>query len=89
MLSEMRDAVLKLACLRHGVPESEGRGWDDLPGEVTSPLEEALVRSLDVMELRRAFGVTMTALLVELRQVDMGLADRLTGPLTALQVGHF
>lgn len=89
MLSEMRDAVLKLACLRHGVPESEGRGWDDLPGEVTSPLEAALVRSLDVGEIRRAFGVTTKALLAELQQVDQELADRLGGPLTAVQEGDF
>jgi len=81
MLSEMRDAVLKLACLRHGVPESEGRGWDDLPEELTAPWAAALVRSLHTQEIQRAFGVTMMALLDEVSHVDQELADRLRAPL--------
>lgn len=84
MISAVRDHVLALACLRHGVPASQGRGMDRLPSGVTGPLAEALVRSLDVRELSRAFAVAIEALVVEIRQVDAGLADRLAGPLREL-----
>lgn len=84
MVSGMRDQVLALACLRHGVPAVQGRGMDDLPPEDTAALTGALVRSLDVAELRRAFGVTTAALLREIDQVDAELAARLTGVLNEL-----
>lgn len=55
MISGVRDHVLALQCLRHGVPTEQGRGVDRVPAEVTAPLAETLVRSLDDRELRRAF----------------------------------
>src|SRR5207244_2027177 len=42
MISGMRDQVLALACLRHGLPAREGRGMDALPAHVAAPLQEAL-----------------------------------------------
>ena len=36
MVSAMRDQVLALVCLRHGVPTVEGRGIDRLPPEATA-----------------------------------------------------
>lgn len=87
MLGQVRDHVLALACLRHALPTSEGRGWDDLPESVTSPLQAAFVRFLDVAELRRAFGVTMAALHTEIRLLAPALADQLAGPLTTLEEG--
>src|SRR5262245_46435139 len=77
MISGMRDHVLALACLRLGVPEREGRGMDLLPKEVTQPLEEALIRRIDRLELSRALRVAGERLLVEMRMVDEGLASRL------------
>lgn len=84
MVSGVRDHVLTLACLRHGVPASQGRGIDRLPPEVTEVAAGALVCSLDMAEIRRAFGVAGEALLVEIAQVDAGLSSRLAGPLRAL-----
>jgi hypothetical protein len=84
MLSAMRDQVLALACLRHGVPAAEGRGIDRLPPEVTAPLAAALVRSLDTAELKRAFGVVSEALIAEIERVDFALAHRLAAPLRDL-----
>jgi len=43
MISAMRDQVLALACLRHGLPAWEGRGMDGLPADVLMPLQDALV----------------------------------------------
>lgn len=84
MISGVRDQVLALLCLRHGVPAVQGRGIDLLPVDSTAPLAGALVCSLDINELRRAFGLVGEALLAEIEHVDAGLATRLAGPLTEL-----
>jgi len=84
MISGVRDHALALACLRHGVPAVQGRGIDRLAPDVTAAAAGALVRSLDIAEIRRAFGVASEALLIEIAQTDAGLADRLAGPLRAL-----
>lgn len=77
MLSQLRDYVLALACLRHGLPVAEARGVDRLPEEVRRLFEETLVGSLDEGELRRAFAVAASLLLVEARLADPAVADRI------------
>jgi predicted nucleotidyltransferase len=84
MISAVRDQVLALACLRHGVPAVQGRGMDLLPPPITAALAGALVRSPETAELRRAFSVVSGALLAEIERVDAGLAKRLAGPLREL-----
>ena len=84
MISGVRDQVLALACLRHGVPAVQGRGMDSLPREVTAPIARALVQSLDLAELKRAFAAISEALLIETQRSDPGLAARLAGPLREL-----
>jgi hypothetical protein len=76
-VSWLRDQILALACLRHGLPVSEARGVDRLPAEVKGPFEETLVRSLDEAELRRAFTAAVSCMLVEMRLADTTLADRI------------
>jgi hypothetical protein len=71
MVSAMRDQVLALACLRHCLPAREGRGIDRLPPEVTKPLEDALVRSINPRELRRAFKAVNDGLIQEMRCVNI------------------
>src|SRR6266567_6268811 len=85
MLSGLRGEVLKLACLRHGLPTSEGRGFDGLPDAVTKPLEAALAATLEPDELRRAFGVAMDGLIAEARLVDAHLAERIEPTLRLLE----
>ena len=84
MISAVRDQALALAAMRHGLPGAQGRGFDRLPREVTALFEGALVRSLDIDELRRAFRVATRCLLEEVRHSDPALAGRLDGPLTEL-----
>ena len=84
MLSHMRENVLALACLRHGLPTYEGRGIDELPPNVTESLTEVLPRSANVAELRRAFRMTLDALLSEIAEADSDLLVRLRGPLRTL-----
>lgn len=84
MISGVRDHVLMLACLRHGVPHSQGRGLHLLPAATTAAVEPALVRSLDTAELLRAFRASVDVLLAEASLVDADLAVRLAPPLRAL-----
>jgi len=84
MISGMRDHALALACIRHGLPATHGRGIDQLPDGVTAQLERSLVRQLDVVELWRAFRVVTDALLNEIQSADSELAGRLQGALTHL-----
>ena len=57
------------------------RGIDRLPAEVTGPFEDALVRSLEPDELRRALGAATRCLLHEVRLADEALAKQLEAPL--------
>ena len=84
MISGARDQVLALACLRRGLPAAQARGIDELPQEVKDRLAPALVRSLEVSELERAFAAIVDALLDEARETDPELGRRLAGPLTEL-----
>ena len=54
--TENRDHALALACVRHGEPHTYGRGLDRLPAELLARHEDALVRSVDAAELRRALA---------------------------------
>src|SRR5579883_2311925 len=73
----IRDHVLALACLRLGEDALYGVGADRLPAPVTDPLTNALVRSLDVLELRRALSVATVCLIRELEERDEQLSARL------------
>lgn len=84
MLSGMRDQVLALASLRNGLSTTQARGTDDLPPELTNRVAEGLVRSLDTVELVRAFHATMNALLHEIEHADAELAKNLAQPLQLL-----
>jgi hypothetical protein len=81
MLSGMRDNVLGLICKRYGVDAVQGRGLDDLPKQQRTRAAESLARSLESVELKRAFRLTVDTLLEEVRYVDAGLATKLENPL--------
>ncbi len=80
-ISAVRDHALALACLRLGYTTRYAKGADLLPPELTAPLEETLVRSLDETELRRALAAAAEALAAELERTDPALAARLTPTL--------
>jgi Nucleotidyltransferase domain len=84
LISGVRDHVIALACLRLGHPTKFAKGADLLPTEIVEPLEQALVRSLDVPELRRALTAAARALAAELETYDPALADRLRPTLEEL-----
>jgi len=84
MISLIRDQVIAAACLRHGLPAREGRGVDRLPRNEKQRFEGALVRSLEVAELRRAMRVAIDCLVDEVSQVDARLAARIEPALREL-----
>jgi len=88
MISGVRDHTLALACLRHGLPASEGRGLDQLPPEVTAPFQDALVRRIDREDLLRALRTALDQLLVETRAADPQLAESLEPALLELGRSH-
>lgn len=84
MISGMREHVLALACLRHGLPATQGRGVDRLPSTVTELIGATLVRTPEPTELRRAFRAATIALRTEIGHADAALAERLAAPLSEL-----
>jgi hypothetical protein len=83
-ISGVRDQALALACLRFGKPAHYAKGADALPVAVTGGLEDALVRSLEPEELRRALRAAATRLVAELYATDPKQAHRLEGPIREL-----
>jgi hypothetical protein len=79
MLSNMRNRVIALACLRTGLSTSEGRGFDDLSIDQKSGFVECYPSALTADELQRAFQRTTSALLNEIRLRDSDLAEKI-GP---------
>jgi hypothetical protein len=76
-ISAVRDYTLTLACLRLGEESSYARGVHRLPADVTAPLADALVRSLDEVELRRALGMATACFISELEALDSALCAQL------------
>jgi hypothetical protein len=84
MISGVRDHVLALSCVRHGLPAVHGRGMDQLPEGVRAQFGNSFVKQLDKAELSRAFQVVVIGLLSEVRSVDQQLAAKLEPTLGLL-----
>jgi hypothetical protein len=80
-ISALRDHTLAVACIRFGERTDFAKGVHHLPPEVTASLDDALVRSLDANELRRALQVAVDGFLRELRAVRPELAAQLEAAL--------
>lgn len=84
MISALRDHVLMLACIRHGLPSAHGRGMDQLPDSVTGPLAAALVRELQTDELWRAFSVAVQGLIGEVNAAGIQSSSKIVADLAEL-----
>jgi predicted nucleotidyltransferase len=67
-ISGARDYTLSLACLRRDLSPHYGRGFDQLPVEIQTQAQQALVKSLDRAELMRALACVVNVLLHEAHQ---------------------
>ncbi len=82
MISAIRDHVMALACIRHGLPWAHGRGMDLLPNSITERLLGSMVRELSSDELWRALGVAVEGLGAEVNSTDLEFGTRVAPDLT-------
>ena len=84
MINGIRDRVVQLACMRHGLPEAQGRGADDLPPGLKAALKATLPQTTEDAELHRSFGAVLELLVAEARHIDPEGLQRLAGVLAEL-----
>lgn len=84
MIHGMRDQALALACVSRTLPAIHGRGFHQLPTDVTAQFESSLVRELAPSELLRAFRELTNAFLSEIKHADPELGQRLQDVLIEL-----
>ena len=71
----VRDHALSLACLRHGLPAVQARGYDDLPAEVLAGFAGTHVGTLERDSLGSALSAAMQALAREAREAGVPTVD--------------
>jgi hypothetical protein len=72
-ISSLRDNAMSLACRRRGLTAYYGRGFDELPEDLGRGFADALVRSLERVELSRALCNAVEGLLHEAEEAgDLG-----------------
>ena len=71
----VRDYALSLACLRHGLPAVQARGYDDLPAEVLAQFEGTHVAAPDADALGGALSPALRALLREAKEAGVATVD--------------
>ena len=81
----VRDHALSLACLRHGLPAVQARGYDDLAAETLARLDDAHVGALDHEVLRVALAASVDALVREGAEARLPHAHVVAERLTELR----
>jgi len=84
-IGAVRDHALSLACLRRELPAVQARGYDDLPAETLSGLNETHVGSLEPKRLRHALSAALRALLDEGKEAEVPSADVVAERLAELR----
>jgi hypothetical protein len=84
MVAHVREQALALACLRRGLPASQGVGVDQLPQSLLAEYADTIVGAIDSAELDRAFRAAVTRLLAEVDAVDPELHERVAATLMSL-----
>ena len=80
----VRDHALSLACLLHGLPAVQARGYDDLPAETLAGFEYVHVRAAEPGALRAALTASVLALMREGERARLPHADAVAGRLDDL-----
>lgn len=84
MLDQLRDQLLVLACLRHGLNPHHGREADRLPSLILERLEQTRARTSSTPELARSHSGLVQMLVDEVPFHDPDLAKELSTPLHSL-----
>lgn len=80
----VRDHALALACLRHGLPAMQARGYDDLPAQTLAQFADAHVGATEPGALRAALGASARALLREGAEAHLPHAETVAQRLADL-----
>jgi hypothetical protein len=80
----VRDHALSLACLRHGLPAVQARGYDDLSAETLRLFERTHVGAAEPGALRAALSASTGALLREGAESRLSHADAVAARLAEL-----
>jgi hypothetical protein len=80
----VRDHALSLACLRHGLPAVQARGYDDLPAHTLARFRETHVTAAEPGALRAALAASVLALLREGAEARLPHADAVAERLAEL-----
>jgi hypothetical protein len=83
-VGSVRDHALSLACLRHGLPGVQARGYDELPDEILARFEAAHVSVLEAVALRTALASCISALIHEGEEARLPHAHVVAGRLDEL-----
>jgi predicted nucleotidyltransferase len=78
MLDGVREQLVSLACLRHGLNPHQGRGVDGLPAAELDALARVRASAIGAAELRAAHDAAVRAIGEEAARHDPDLAGRLT-----------
>ena len=81
----VRDLALSLACLRHGLPAVQARGYDDLPAETLARFGDTHVGAVERGALRAALAASVLALIREAAQADLPSAKVVAERLAELR----
>ena len=84
MLAELRNQVIALACLRHGLDPAHGRGAHELPVELCARLAASRAVDVEPAEQARCLRETLRLYRAEVAWVDPALAAALEPALDAL-----
>ena len=74
-VSAVRDHALSLACLRHGQPAVQARGYDDLPAENLARFDHTHIGTVEPDALRVALAASVLALMQEGAHAALPSAD--------------
>jgi hypothetical protein len=80
----VRDHALALACLRHGLPAAQARGYDDLPPETLARFEASHVGALEPELLQAALAASVRVLMHEGTEAGLPAADVISERLLML-----
>ena len=80
----VRDRALSLACLQHGLPTEQARGYDDLPAEALARFEGTHVESHDPAGLRRALAASAREVLNGGENADLAHAENVAARIAEL-----
>ena len=88
MLDDLRNQVVALACVRHGLNPWHGREVDRLPVDELSALQRSRAADLSPRALSESLARLLAFLLGEIEQYDPARAARMRGAVQAIAAGR-